>query len=45
MALTNDRVKASTSIRVSISHLTTKEEIDVFVAKFKECFNKLNSLS
>jgi len=45
MALTNDKEKASTSIRISLSHLTTKEEIDIFIIRLKECFNKLNSLS
>ena len=31
-----DMDRASSSIRVSLSHLTTKEEIDIFVRKLKE---------
>mgnify|MGYP003471000860 FL=1 len=31
-----DMDRASSSIRVSLSHLTTKEEIDIFVDKLKE---------
>lgn len=41
MALTNDEKIASSSLRVSISHLTTKEECDAFLKAFKTCYNKL----
>ena len=41
MALTHDEARASSSIRVSISYITTKEEIDEFIKTFKECYRKL----
>lgn len=41
-AITHDQEKASSSMRISLSYLTTKEEIDFFVASFKECIEKLN---
>ncbi len=44
MALTGREDLASHSIRVSLSHLTTKEEIDEFLNKFELCYNKLISL-
>lgn len=40
-ALTKSEEKAKTSIRISISHITTKEEIDEFIKCFDECYNKL----
>ena len=40
-ALTNDEERAKSSIRISISYLTTKEEIDEFLIYFKEEYNKL----
>ncbi|MBR1413085.1 MAG: cysteine desulfurase [Bacilli bacterium] len=36
MAITNDINLASNSIRISLSHLTTEEEIDKFLTIFKE---------
>ena len=39
--LTKDENRASSSIRVSLSYLTTKEEIDMFIKYFKELVNKL----
>lgn len=33
---------ASTSLRISLSHLTTLEEIEYFIEKFNECYNNLN---
>ncbi len=33
LAFTGDEAKASSSIRISLSHLTTREEIDIFVDK------------
>ena len=41
MALTHDEDRAASSIRVSISYTTTKEEIDYFIEKFKLCYNEL----
>ena len=41
-AVTGDEEKARRSMRVSISHLTTKEELDVFVKSLNENINKLN---
>ena len=37
MALTNDESRARSSIRISISHLNTKEEINELVKNIKEC--------
>ena len=39
--LTNDIERAKSSIRISISHLTTKNEIDKFLTVFKDKYNKL----
>ncbi len=36
LALTNDEERAKTSIRISLSYLTTKEEIDVFIKSLKK---------
>jgi len=41
-AITHDKARASSSIRVSISHLTTKEEIDIFVETLKNSISKLS---
>lgn len=41
MALTGDESRASSSIRISISYVTTKEEIDYFIKYFKQCYNNL----
>ncbi len=41
-ALTHDKEKSSNSIRVSLSYLTTKEEIDIFVEALKEAIDKLS---
>lgn len=41
-AVTHDKEKATTSMRISISYLTTKEEIDTFVKVLKDCIEKLN---
>lgn len=43
-AVTNDMEKASHSIRVSLSYLTTKEEIDIFVASLEKHIRELGSL-
>ena len=41
MALTNDENRANSSIRISLSHLTTKEELDKFLTAFEICYNNL----
>ena len=40
--LTKDKELASTSVRISLSYLTTKEEIDYFLKIFKEKIKELN---
>lgn len=42
--LTNDERKARTSLRISLSHLTTKEEIDLLLKVLKEKVNSLRSI-
>ena len=42
-ALTQDKSLASTSIRVSLSHLTTENEIAEFLTAFDECYRKLET--
>ena len=44
MALTNSKDRASSSIRVSLSYKTTKEELEFFIKHFKECIEKLRSV-
>lgn len=41
MAVTNDEKRASSSVRVSISHLTTEEEIDKLIEVANKCYNEL----
>ena len=41
-AVTKNRDYANTSIRISLSHLTTKEEITKFLSIFKTCYKKLS---
>lgn len=43
-ALTNDNERALSSIRISLSHLTTKEEIDAFIKCFDICYKELTCL-
>ena len=40
-ALTKDKNLASTSIRISISHLTKESEIDDFLAIFDKCYKEM----
>ncbi len=40
-SLTNNEDRASSSIRISLSYLTTKEEIKIFIDKLKKCVDKL----
>lgn len=41
MMVTNDKKRASSSIRISISRKTTEEEIDKFIKSFDKCYKKL----
>ncbi len=41
LTLTNDEKRANSSLRVSISKLTTKEEIDKFIEVFDKCYKHL----
>ena len=41
LQLIKDKERASSSIRISLSHLTTKEEIDQLILIFEKCYNKL----
>lgn len=41
LAVTNDEDRANSSIRISISHLTTKEELDKFLIAFSKCYKSL----
>ena len=41
LAITGDLKRASSSIRISLSHLTTKEEIDIFLEALKKCIERL----
>lgn len=43
-AVTNDMEKASHSMRISLSYLTTKEEIDIFIKSFSKNLEKLSEL-
>ena len=42
LSVTNDKDKASRSIRISLSYKTTNDEIDLFIESFKKCLNELN---
>ena len=44
-ALTNDKNRARNSIRVSISHLTTKDEIDKFIDSLSKNIDSLGELN
>lgn len=41
LALTKSEERASSSLRISLSYLTTKEELDTFLEKLKECIDRL----
>ena len=45
LALTNDESRAKSSVRISISHLTTKEELDAFVSSLKIALKNYDFLS
>lgn len=42
--LTKDKERAKSSIRISLSYLTTKEELDKFLTVFAKCYNKLKMI-
>ncbi|MDD2434791.1 MAG: cysteine desulfurase family protein [Bacilli bacterium] len=41
LALTNDIERANSSIRISLSYVTTKEELDTFLKVFEKCYYSL----
>lgn len=41
LSLTNDKERAKSSIRISLSHLTTKDELNEFIEVFDKCYHKL----
>lgn len=43
-ALTHDEERALSSVRISISYVTTKEELDLFMDAFDKCYRKLVNL-
>lgn len=43
-ALTSDKKLASSTLRISFSHLTTLEEIDTFLKYFKVCYDELMNI-
>ena len=40
-AITHDKDLASSSLRISLSYLTTKEELDIFIEVFEDAISKL----
>lgn len=44
-AVTGDKEKAKHSIRISLSYLTTEEEIETFLNIFSRCLEQLNKVS
>lgn len=44
MAVTNDKNRATSSIRISLSYITTKNELDYFLKSFDICYKKLQGL-
>ena len=44
MAVYNDKKRAVSTIRISISHLTTTDEINKFISSFKIVYSKLHNL-
>lgn len=41
-ALTNDKALAKSSVRISLSHLTTKEELNKFYDIFDKCYGEID---
>ena len=44
MAIYNDKKRATSTIRISLSHITTSDEINQFISAFNQVYNKLNNL-
>ena len=44
MAVYNDKVRASSTLRISLSHLTTTDEVNKFIHYFEEIYRKLSGL-
>ena len=44
MAVYNDQVRASSTLRISLSHLTTTDEINKFIYYFDQIYCKLSGL-
>lgn len=45
MAIYNDKKRATSTIRISISHITTSDEINQFISIFNNVYNDLNNLT
>lgn len=45
MAMYNDKKRATSTIRISISHITTSDEVNQFVMQFNNVYNNLNNLT
>ncbi len=45
MAITNDKKRAMSSLRISISYMTTLDECETFIEKFTICYNNLTRLT
>jgi cysteine desulfurase len=45
MAITKDRKRALSSFRISLSHLTTKDELDRFLEIFDKCYKESFAIS
>jgi len=43
-SLTKDSLRAKSSIRISISHITSKEEIDLFLSSFDKIYKRLTNI-
>lgn len=41
LSVTNDELRASSSLRISLSHLTKDSEIEQFLKSFSKCYNHL----
>lgn len=44
MAVYNDKVRASSTIRISLSHLTTTDEVNKFISYFDQVYRRLSGL-
>ncbi len=44
LAIYNDKVRAESTLRISLSHLTTTEEVNKFISAFDEIYRRLSGL-